>query len=285
MDYASNEQEKNLVDIFGSNRGVLIMLTGKIGSGKTTVANTIITNYDRMIEKTFAWPLKKIAQTIGFTHGQVYGSQEQKLELNSFWGISGREFLQKFGTDVCRNALPNAIVDMQFNGMTLWARLMEKTILENLGSFHIVVSDGRFDDEARLIKRYGGVVVRIVRNGSEKESRYVVANKPLSLQQLPTRGRVTLTELKLVSDHLPEKHLSEVGVSDELVDYIIENNGTLDDLHNKVCEVISQIDEWNHYKIKNTPRHIRIIPKGNLFWGVMALLIMWVAIAIQCMGV
>jgi ATPase subunit of ABC transporter with duplicated ATPase domains len=83
------------------NNQHLIMLTGKIGSGKTTAAQLLV-DHAGYTEVTFAGPIKEFARSIGFTWEEVYGTQAQKETPNKHYGISGRQFLQKFGTDLCR---------------------------------------------------------------------------------------------------------------------------------------------------------------------------------------
>ena len=67
-------------------------------------------------------------ERMGFTDVELYGSQKEKETINEFWGISGRTFMQKFGTEICRVELPKAIPNMNFNNKCLWSRIMEKHI-------------------------------------------------------------------------------------------------------------------------------------------------------------
>jgi hypothetical protein len=62
---------------------------------------------------------------------------------------------------------------------------------------YVVVTDLRFDNEAEIIKSMGGVIISITRD-----------NNPIEV----------------------EDHSSEVGVSDDLIDLVIENNGSIKDL-------------------------------------------------------
>ena len=60
----------------------LIALTGNINSGKTTVSEYLQNTWG-FTEYTFSKPIKEIALIFGFEHHQVYGTQAQKLEINS----------------------------------------------------------------------------------------------------------------------------------------------------------------------------------------------------------
>ena len=123
----------------------IIGIVGEIGSGKSTVA--IYFKHHGYNEYTLATPIKKIAVALGFKPEQVYGNQIDKSQLNDVWNISGREFCQKFGTEVCREYLPTVLPTMK----DMWIRLLEKELEKNE---NIVVSDIRFKNEADVVKKY-----------------------------------------------------------------------------------------------------------------------------------
>jgi hypothetical protein len=179
----------------------LFMIIGNIGSGKSTAA-CILQHYG-FKEETFAGPIKEFALSIGFKHSQVYGTQIEKLEVNKFWRISGREFLQKFGTELCRNLIPITIPNMKMNGSTIWVRSIEQKVNKYP---LIVVSDGRFPDEARLIKEYNGIIIRINRN-------------------ININDKTTY--------HISERSMNEIEP-----DYIIDNNSTLEELEEVLCLIM-----------------------------------------------
>jgi hypothetical protein len=192
----------------------LIMLVGGIGSGKSTAAD-IMYKYG-FEEDMFSAVLKEFAISIGFTHTQTYGTQEQKLAINEFWGISAREFLQKFGSEVCRNALPNDIPNMKMNDRTLWARVIE----QNIDRFPLLVlSDGRFPDEAKLVKDHDGVIIRLTR----KCTCDVRCDGPC---------------INVVGAH--GDHVSETSMIDITADYHICNDGSLEELEQSLIQVLIQ---------------------------------------------
>lgn len=179
----------------------LICVVGNIGAGKSTLSNMLKNRgYEEIM---FAGPVKEIGLILGFENKELYGSQEDKLKINDFWGVSGREFMQKFATDVMRNELPKHI-NMNMDNKTIWVRLCEKKIIDMLkNNKKIIVSDGRFFDEIDMIKNLGGKIIKIVRNNSYQQN------------------------------HESEKYISNLDA-----DIIIDNNGTLDDLHQKINKII-----------------------------------------------
>lgn len=179
----------------------LICIIGNIGVGKSTVAD-IIKKYD-YTELTFAGPVKEIGLILGFDHKNLYGSQEDKLELNNFWGVSGREFMQKFATNIMRDELSNHI-NMNMDGKTIWVRLCEKKILNLMEqNKKILVSDGRFPDEIDMIKNLGGIIIKI-----NRKNKYDI------------------------------QHQSESYIDKLKADFIINNDGTLEELEENIIKII-----------------------------------------------
>ena len=183
---------------------MLVIFVGKIGSGKSAAAN-ILKKYS-FEEETFAEPIKQFLLSIGFNYEDVYGSQEEKLKINKFWNVSGREFMQKFATDIMRNKLQTVLPQLDLGGSTIWVRAMEKKIQDN-PSKNIVIADGRFLDEIMLVKKYGGIVIKIIRPSNNN---------------------------KYDSSHESESYFDSIQP-----DYEILNDGTFEDLENKIKSVLN----------------------------------------------
>lgn len=174
----------------------LIGITGKIGSGKSTAASYLVKKYG-MEEYAMAKPLKEIGKVFGFTDRQLYGTQEQKLEIHPYWGISAREFLQKVGTELFRDQLPVILPEMNIK-RTIWCDIFRLKYLEH--PVNTVVSDVRFLDEEETIHELGGTVIRIVRPS-------------------------------LISS---SEHRSELEIDEIHAEHVIVNDGTLEDLYSKL---------------------------------------------------
>lgn len=187
---------------------MLIVFVGKIGCGKTTASKYLSTKYN-FKEIAFADPLKKFAMNVGFTHNQVYGTQEEKEEINEFWGMSGRKFMQIFGTDIMRK---QSFIE------NFWVRVLEQSINKSINQRdNFVVSDGRFLDEIEMIRRKGGIVVRILRNDSSEHSSENSSENSLN--------------------HSSEKEIDEITP-----DFVINNlSNNKEDFYIKIDEIIEKL--------------------------------------------
>ena len=56
---------------------------------------------------------KEIGKIVGLSHNEMYGDLSDKLKINTNWNISGMDFLQKFGNEICKNNLSNELPQME----------------------------------------------------------------------------------------------------------------------------------------------------------------------------
>ncbi|HEX5369107.1 MAG TPA: hypothetical protein VFY10_06795 [Dehalococcoidia bacterium] len=154
----------------------IIGLCGKAGAGKDTAGEFILEwcrrNGFTAERVAFADPLKvSAARSLGFngaTEDCVAFCNELKVSGCLSWSserddkpsglptvhtITGREFLQLFGTEAHRDVF----------GQEFWVEQTEKRLAEMSGAVDVVVlTDCRFDNEAKMIRRHEGEVWEVV---------------------------------------------------------------------------------------------------------------------------
>ena len=176
---------------------MIVGLTGRARSGKSTAGVFIERNYG-IPAVAFADPLKKAAMSMfGISEHMAYGADGYDRErIVEPWGISVREMLQKLGTDCARQVFFD----------DFWVRRLDAEVESNEEySDGFVVTDVRFDNEAKWIKDRGGVVLSLHRNSPEGV----------------------------------RAHKSEDGVSHEYIDKYIPNVSTIADLQRLVVEALN----------------------------------------------
>jgi hypothetical protein len=231
----------------------LIGISGKIGNGKDLlfdVINYIVTEdywtsfehymhestpvdvvYDN---KKFAYPIKWItAVLIGCDIRQLEDREFKNKELGEEWWycvaddgsyipyvqnlhegkvvnlvkLTPRKLLQLLGTEAGRQIIhPNIWVNALFadfeNNKSDWLSATNS---------NWIITDVRFPNEAKAIKDKGGIVIRVNRTYYTEDKKYIIGYDPF------------------------ETHPSETALDDyDGFDYVIENDGTVQDLIDKV---------------------------------------------------
>jgi hypothetical protein len=183
---------------------MIIGLTGYARSGKDTVADFLVTDYD-FLKVSFADPIRealiRLDPIIAFGEGlRVNLSQALRtMEWNDLKNYSTdiRSLMQRFGTEVGREMF----------GENFWVDLAIKSA-ENAED--VVFADVRYPNEAEAVKAKGGVMVRVTK---------------------PDVGPVN-------------GHISDKALDDYAVDFTISNNGTLAELSAKVNVLTASLRSW-----------------------------------------
>ncbi|KWV70074.1 hypothetical protein PFLuk1_02630 [Pseudomonas fluorescens] len=136
-------------------RPILIGLTGRARSGKTTAAEHLARTY--LLEQyAFADPLRDGLMAI-FNLDPTDFEGDRKEQPLGWLDCSPRQLMQSMGTEWARNTLHPDV----------WVKLAEQNLeymTKALGAvLGFVVSDVRFENEADLIRRRGGTVIHILR--------------------------------------------------------------------------------------------------------------------------
>ena len=208
---------------------MILGVTGFIASGKDTVADYLCTfhGYRRI---SFAASLKDaIASIFGWDRelleGTTKSSREWREQVDPWWSerlgkeITPRYILQYWGTEVCRNGFHPDI----------WVASVENKLRKSTDN--IVITDCRFANEIAAIKNAGGVVCRIERGPNPDWY-----NHALNLNKGPTQIGWAIAKAKLNELHVHASEYSSVGLN---YDHYLNNNGSIDDLHQQIKSIIN----------------------------------------------
>jgi hypothetical protein len=208
----------------------IIGIVGFIGSGKDTVAD-YLTNFHEFRRESFANSLKDAVSMVfswdrTLLEGRTKQAREWREQRDEWWSnrlgqeITPRWILQYWGTEVCRRAFHDDI----------WIAALENKLRNSKDD--IVISDCRFPNEIKSIKDAGGIVVRVVR-GPEPEwyNAAVAYNRGPNGNAEWALSKAKLDRLKI--------HASETAWVGTKFDYILDNNGTIDDLFAQVKNLVS----------------------------------------------
>lgn len=127
----------------------LIGFCGYAGAGKTTAARALLRNMQPARILSFAAPLKAMIRALG-----VDPNDRKEEPHPLLCGKSPRHAMQTLGTDWGRELI----------GDELWLRSWAHRYERTRGT--VIVDDVRFQNEADLIRAYGGVLVRVDRLGA-----------------------------------------------------------------------------------------------------------------------
>jgi hypothetical protein len=203
----------------------VIGFVGFKSAGKDTVANYLMAkhNYSTI---AFADGIKDCLSSIfswdrAMLEGDTPESRAWREQVDPWWAeklgipdFSPRWAMTNFGTDLMRT---------HFNPR-VWILNTDRRLL-NLEKQRVIVKDCRFPNEIEAVRERGGVIVRI-RRGPEPYWFNTAARANLG----DTYADYTMS--------LAGVHESEWRWIGEPIDFLIDNDGTLDDLCVKVEETL-----------------------------------------------
>ena len=204
---------------------MIVGLVGLIGSGKGTVGDMLIEQ--GFVQASFAEPLKDATASIfnwdrELLEGVTDASRAWREKVDPWWeerlGIpdfSPRLALQLMGTEVFRN---------HFHQDT-WILSMEAKLKDT--KHDVVITDARFPNEVNMIRNLGGVVVRVKR-GEDPEWFSLAETNADAMQQV-----------------YPDIHASEYSWASVTPNYLITNDGTVEDLQTTVTDLLKDLRDSN----------------------------------------
>lgn len=183
---------------------MIIGLTGKMGSGKDTIADYLVEKYnfrkvgfsDELYAAVCGLFDIDLEDAFRFKEdGTKIVIADNQFPLVSKGQFTWREFLQRFGTDMARKVW----------GENFWVERFTYKYLEEI-PYDMVVRDIRFNNEAALINKYGGTIWEVTRPGYEGD-----------------------------------EHESELGIHEGHIDGELNNSGTIPELHTMLDEWMETI--------------------------------------------
>lgn len=231
-------------------------LNGKIASGKSTVAKMLAEELHKsgytVEHKMFAFKIKQFVELLTgekmevdkdnyFNGGIVDFTHEQKNKFFPQYGYTIGQMLQKIGTDMFRDMfhkdtwIESMFIDYKKNVDTM---AYFQKLGDTLGN-HISGKKTNFDHDKLIEPQYPNWIIADTRFPNEAERIIKEGGFVVSVVGDPTN------ETK--NGSRSNTHESEIAMDnhDHLKKYIIQNDGTLQDLENKVKDIIDKEFERN----------------------------------------
>lgn len=213
----------------------IVAFSGKMGAGKTTAARCMIDLYgEEFVTKlSFASPIKKMGIMFGFPHDSMYGTPAQKAQVVPQLGMSGREFMQKWGTEGIREHFPAVLPNYRLldtGGVfatILYHEIVKLSQQPNPPKI-IVIDDLRFKDEASMLKLLGAQITFITSDmqgerpdaaaSHSSESYFQLIKEEFATHFLKNPGN----NLELLSRRIKSLGLGKGSISTSLSDSLVK---------------------------------------------------------------
>lgn len=182
----------------------IVALTGPKGSGKDTVADIICRKLKHVKRVAFADPIKAVVQHI-FLLDEIDNYEYDRLKRSRF-DVYGGDFETTWKSIEGRHVVREIGMLMRSYDTSQFTKYVEREIVNAMGHTEIfVVTDLRFDNEYEMLKFHGAEIVKIARPNYHYDG-----------------------------------HVTERGFGDDLVDRIIDNNGSLEALEEQVMSIFKE---------------------------------------------
>ena len=193
---------------------MIVAISGKRGAGKNAIADVLVKEFG-FWRIGLADPMKRfLLHEEVFTKEQLFGPSENREEVDIRWGKSARQALQTLGTEWGRGFCE-----------TLWVQILIRDAqrIQQLEGKNIVVTDIRYPNELAALDAAGARLVRVRRPALGTKGRPFA---PEDVQALFKSAP------SAIDTHTSETSLDDVP--DDRFDNVLRNDGTLEDLHEKV---------------------------------------------------
>lgn len=203
---------------------IVIGLHGRAGSGKDTVAEIlrgqlILEGYYPVVLR-FSQPLKQVAKLVfGLSDAEVETEEGKASSPPQCYGFTIRQIQQLIGSDMFRDLIHQDIwVDRLKQRIFQTIRgeydkadvFVNHHFVNSFTQFVFIVPDVRFENEIAAVREFKNVIVEVDRPGN-------------------------------VSSATGTNHISEKDLR-HLVDFVIPNTGTIEDLRPLALEILDRFD-------------------------------------------
>jgi hypothetical protein len=151
--------------------------------------------------------------------GRTKEAREWREQVDIWWAnrlgipkLTPRWVLQYWGTEVCRHGFHD----------DLWVACVENRI--RTANKNIVITDCRFPNEIAAIKKQNGLVVNISRGAPPSWYDTAIAANSGDKEAL-----------KYMNEHVHKSEWAWVGAN---FDYVVSNNGTIEQLHSQIKNLV-----------------------------------------------
>lgn len=131
----------------------IIGITGRAGAGKDTVANLLMDHHGFQ-RLAMADKIKDGCAAMFGIERALFDDRDQKEVVIPWLGKSPRQLAQLAGTEFGRNLIADDV----------WLRVAGKGLVDGV---RYVLPDVRFENEAAFVRAHGGVILHIIRPGTE----------------------------------------------------------------------------------------------------------------------
>ena len=200
-----------------------LAISGKAGSGKNSAANIIIKDIMHLYQDefhiaAFATPIKKMIQEMfpNCEQEALYGNSELRQNkitsaLNEYAddsiGISYRQAAIDIGK-LGRSYHPNFWV---WHAKKTFDSIMSANLFYNASLKAYIIADLRFPNEFKWLKEENFIICRVKRENNSK--------------------------INDISEYIQDE------LSDDMFDFVIDNNGTMDDLKQQITKIMQTINK------------------------------------------
>ncbi len=185
---------------------VRIVIVGRKLVGKSTAAKYLRERYG-MSELTLSESLKQMLVLVYDIDPKYLYDQDYKEEVIPELEVTGRELMQKVGTELFRIGLPAQLPNIKLVGGGTWTHSLYRKKIRHLGKVeNAIISDCRFQDEVDMFRDLGFKIARIKRDRNTESTSF-------------------------------DSHSSEQDQDEIKCDIEVNNNGTLEDLYKQLDDL------------------------------------------------